>query len=146
MPRRLPPGFLRLHPVRLRRRHDVCARELLSECVPDEYLPFYERTYCPFAECMSKTTASYESCECDYYKDYCELYYQFEESIGKCEVSTCCEGEGSDTKWKCLEAFSPTYNPTDAPTDSTNPASHLIAVKSFGQIVMADLICKVLIF
>mmetsp|Transcript_12196 Transcript_12196/g.26558 ORF Transcript_12196/g.26558 Transcript_12196/m.26558 type:complete len:546 (+) Transcript_12196:81-1718(+) len=102
--------------------HSVCTDNLLSECVPDKYLQFYTDTYCPFAACLAVENKPYEECSCGYYKDYCKVYYAFEESIEKCATGTCCDAEAAGSKWTCLPGLQPTASPTEAPTVSSMPS------------------------
>jgi len=71
--------------------HGVCEANLLPACVPDKYLTFYIETYCPYASCLAVENKIAEECSCDYYKNYCETYYAYEESIEKCA-----------SKWYCF--------------------------------------------
>ena len=71
--------------------HGVCEANLLPACVPDKYLTFYIETYCPYASCLAVDNKIAEECSCDYYKNYCETYYAYEESIEKCA-----------SKWYCF--------------------------------------------
>mmetsp|Transcript_34171 Transcript_34171/g.73966 ORF Transcript_34171/g.73966 Transcript_34171/m.73966 type:complete len:590 (-) Transcript_34171:385-2154(-) len=106
--------------------HDVCTSDLIPECVPDKYLPFYTETYCPFAQCLTEPTSGkplYEECSCNYYLAYCNLYYSFEESLEKCAISTCCEERGAGEKFVCLPALEPTWSPTAYPTVSFEPSA-----------------------
>ena len=74
--------------------HGVCEANLLPACVPDKYLTFYIETYCPYASCLAVENKIVEECSCDYYKNYCETYYAYEESIEKCA-----------SKWYCYLIF-----------------------------------------
>mmetsp|Transcript_9834 Transcript_9834/g.21300 ORF Transcript_9834/g.21300 Transcript_9834/m.21300 type:complete len:566 (-) Transcript_9834:356-2053(-) len=102
--------------------YEVCKADLLAECVPDDYLPFYKDTYCPFAKCLTVENRPYELCSCDYYRDYCELYYGFEDSLEECAIATCCEAEATGEKYVCLPGMAPTYSPTLDPTNSFPPS------------------------
>ena len=102
---------------------DVCRRDLLSACVPDQWLAFYENTYCPFAACLAVERRGYAECACGYYRNYCDLYYDFETSLEKCAVAACCEREGGGRQAKCLPALQPTAPPTPQPTDSRPPSA-----------------------
>ena len=100
----------------------VCTQNKISACVPDKYLRFYTETYCPFAVCLAVSQKPYEECSCKYYGDYCRTYYAYEESIEKCAISTCCEGEPAGDKWMCLPGLEPTESPTMSPTLSVAPS------------------------
>ena len=101
---------------------DLCFEGLVSECVPEEYLPFYYQTYCPFSECIVAKNA-YHDCSCQYYRDYCTLYYAFNESTSKCNIAACCEAAGNvDEKIECLPGLQHTFLPTIEPTTSMEPS------------------------
>lgn len=100
---------------------NLCIDGIVSECVPGDYLPFYYQTYCPFAECIVANNA-YQDCSCQYYRDYCSLYYAFDESTSKCNIAGCCEAAGSvDEKIQCLPGLQPSFSPTMYPTTSSVP-------------------------
>eukprot|EP00804_Cyclotella_cryptica_P030678 CCRYP_009113-RA/>CCRYP_009113-RA protein AED:0.08 eAED:0.08 QI:160/1/1/1/0.71/0.62/8/1037/466 len=102
---------------------DLCLNGLVSECVPYDYLPFYYQTYCPFSECIVANNP-YQDCSCQYYRDYCTLYYAFNESTYKCNIAGCCEAAGSvEEKIACLPGLQPTNSPTISPTFSAAPST-----------------------
>jgi hypothetical protein len=103
--------------------HSVCINDLLDNCVPDSAMSFYTDTYCPFAECVAFEGKSYEECTCDYYANYCNVYYAYLESIEKCAVSNCCDGQPDGMKYTCIPELQPTGNPTMAPIFSPHPSS-----------------------
>lgn len=103
--------------------HSVCINDLLDKCVPDSSMSFYTDTYCPFAECIALEGKSYEECTCAYYANYCNVYYAYLESIEKCAVSNCCDGQPDGMKYTCIPALQPTGNPTMAPIFSPHPSS-----------------------
>jgi len=101
---------------------NLCVEGLVSECVPGDYLPFYYQTYCPFAECL-RTNNAYHDCSCQYYRDYCNLYYAFAESASECRIASCCEAANSvDEKIECLPGLQPTSSPTMYPTTTAIPS------------------------
>ncbi|KAL7515781.1 hypothetical protein ACHAWX_000858 [Stephanocyclus meneghinianus] len=102
---------------------DLCLNGSVSDCVPYEYLPFYYQTYCPFSECIVAKNP-YQDCSCQYYRDYCTLYYAFNESTDKCNIAGCCEAARSiDEKTACLPGLQPTISPTISPTLSAAPSA-----------------------
>lgn len=103
--------------------HSVCVEDLLEACVPNKWLTFYTQTYCPVARCVHVEKKSYEECECGYYKDYCQVYYAYENSIDKCEIGDCCDSQPLELKFTCLPALEPTESPTMSPTISLAPSS-----------------------
>lgn len=101
---------------------ELCLNGLVSECVPNDYLPFYYQTYCPFSECIVANNA-YHDCSCQYYRDYCTLYYAFNESTSKCNIAACCEAAvDQDSKIMCLPGLQPSISPTMNPTTSMEPS------------------------
>jgi hypothetical protein len=103
--------------------HSVCINDLLSSCVPDSFITFYTDTYCPFASCIALEGKSYEECSCAYYQNYCDVYYAYMESIEKCAVANCCDGQPDGMKYSCIPGMEPTSNPTLAPIFSPHPSS-----------------------
>lgn len=103
--------------------HDVCTANRVGACVPDEYLVFYQDTYCTFAECIIEDNRPYPECACEYYQSYCDIYYETLESLDECVVSTCCQGSDAENKFACLPALAPTYSPTLNPTLSFMPSA-----------------------
>ena len=100
----------------------LCLNGIVSECVPNDFLPFYYQTYCPFSECVVAKNA-YQDCSCQYYRDYCTLYYAFNESTEKCGIATCCEAADSvESKIECLPGMQPTIAPSFSPTISRAPS------------------------
>lgn len=103
--------------------HSVCINDLLSSCVPESFMAFYTDTYCPFASCIALEGKSYEECTCAYYQNYCDVYYAYMESIEKCAIANCCDGQPDGTKYMCIPGMEPTGNPTMAPVFSPHPSS-----------------------
>ncbi len=103
--------------------HSVCINDLLSSCVPDSFMSFYNDTYCPFASCIAFEGKSYEECTCAYYQNYCDVYYAYMESIEKCAIANCCDGKPDGTKYSCIPGMQPTGNPTMAPIFSPRPST-----------------------
>ncbi|ACI64918.1 predicted protein [Thalassiosira pseudonana CCMP1335] len=102
--------------------NDICVDKTVDSCVPDAYLPFYYDTYCPFSECIINNRG-YENCSCEYYRNYCTLYYSYEESTSKCEIASCCDLKNSpEDKRECLPAMQPTGSPTMFPTVTSMPS------------------------
>ena len=103
--------------------HSVCINDLLSSCVPESFMSFYTDTYCPFASCIAFEGKSYEECTCAYYQNYCDVYYVYMESIEKCAIANCCDGQPDGTKYSCIPGMQPTGNPTMAPIFSPHPST-----------------------
>ena len=118
----------------------VCTAGLIAECVPDKYLDFYTQTYCPYAKCVAVYNKPLEECSCDYYRDYCQVYYEFVESMDKCEVGECCAVQPAGSKWTCIPEMQPTLNPTGSPTSSAKPsASPTVSLNAGGICVIGIL-------
>ena len=98
----------------------VCERGIVSRCVRDDYLAFYEETYCPFSECV-ENNEPYENCSCEYYADYCTLYYHLDDAFDKCVTAECCDKTPQEEKATCIPELQPTVNPTGTPTQSAPP-------------------------
>jgi len=104
--------------------NDVCVAGLLPECVPTDYVYYYEETYCKFASCII-SERNYWDCECEAYRNYCNLYYMYAESQAACEVADCCDNtQEGDDRASCIPiTFAPTATPdsdssmTSMPTD-----------------------------
>ena len=122
--------------------HSVCEQNLLPACVPDKYLTFYIETYCPFSKCLAVENQPYEVCSCGYYKNYCQVYYAYEQSIEKCAIGDCCDGKAVGEKFQCIPALEPTISPTGSPTETDRPsASPTVSVYSFFVYSFVYLIC-----
>lgn len=98
----------------------VCDRGIVSRCVKEEDIEFYEKTYCAFSECV-ESGQPYENCACGYYEAYCQLFYDYEESFESCVTAECCENTPADDRATCIPAMQPTTNPTAAPTATVPP-------------------------
>lgn len=98
----------------------VCERGLVSRCVRTEDIEFYEETYCPYAACVENNEPD-EVCHCDYYSNYCRLFYEYDEAFDSCVTAECCEKTAPGEKATCVPDLQPTFNPTEAPTVSAAP-------------------------
>mmetsp|Transcript_22198 Transcript_22198/g.48191 ORF Transcript_22198/g.48191 Transcript_22198/m.48191 type:complete len:325 (+) Transcript_22198:61-1035(+) len=102
--------------------NDICVDGAVGSCLSDSYLPFYQDTYCPFSECIVNKR-DYEECSCEYYRDYCTLYYAYEESRSMCAIAACCDFKNSsEAKRECLPGMQPTGSPTMYPTVTNIPS------------------------
>eukprot|EP00984_Skeletonema_dohrnii_P016886 scaffold7567_cov131-Skeletonema_dohrnii-CCMP3373.AAC.1 len=100
----------------------VCERGLVPRCVRTEDIEFYEETYCPFSECIENNEPE-EICNCDYYSNYCTLFYEFEDSFESCVTAECCDKSPAGEKATCIPGLQPTFNPTSTPTVSVPPTA-----------------------
>jgi len=98
----------------------VCERGLVSRCVRTEDIEFYEETYCPYAACV-ENNESEEVCHCDYYSNYCRLFYEYDDAFDSCITAECCEKTPAGEKATCVPALQPTFTPTATPTASMAP-------------------------
>lgn len=98
----------------------VCERGLVSRCVRTEDIEFYEETYCPYAECVENNEPE-EKCSCDYYSNYCRLFYEYDDAFESCVTAECCEKTPAGEKATCVPGMQPTSNPTGTPTASAPP-------------------------
>ncbi|EJK57943.1 hypothetical protein THAOC_21967 [Thalassiosira oceanica] len=100
----------------------ICRNDQLRFCTPEKYKDFYTATYCPFAECLSVDKDPYADCACQYYRNYCTLYYDFEEVFDACEAADCCQELPTEEKHICLKELAPTTSPTGSPTMTQAPS------------------------
>ncbi len=102
--------------------NDVCVAGLLPECVPKDYVYYYEETYCKFASCIT-SERNYWDCECEAYRNYCNLYYMYEASQAACEVADCCDNtQEGDDRASCIPiTFAPTATPDSDPSMTSIP-------------------------
>mmetsp|Transcript_30985 Transcript_30985/g.69551 ORF Transcript_30985/g.69551 Transcript_30985/m.69551 type:complete len:510 (-) Transcript_30985:196-1725(-) len=100
----------------------ICRNDQLRFCTPEKYKDFYTATYCPFAECLSVDKDPYADCACQYYRNYCTLYYDFEEVFDACEAADCCQELPTEEKHICLKELAPTTSPTGTPTMTQAPS------------------------
>ena len=100
----------------------ICRNDQLRFCTPEKYKPFYDAAYCPFAECLSVNKNPFEDCSCQYYRNYCTLYYDFQESFDACEAADCCQELPTEEKHVCLAELAPTTSPTGSPTMTQAPS------------------------
>lgn len=98
----------------------VCERGLVSRCVRTEDIEFYEETYCPYAACVENNEPE-EVCHCDYYSNYCRLFYEYDDAFDSCVTAECCEKTPPGEKATCVPDLQPTFNPTETPTASMAP-------------------------
>ena len=102
---------------------DVCDRGLLSMCVPEKEIDFYETTYCVFSECIESGEKLYEECSCEYYGNYCTQFYDYQESFDKCVTADCCETTPIAEMATCIPAMQPTIAPTGSPSVNPPPSA-----------------------
>mmetsp|Transcript_11359 Transcript_11359/g.23944 ORF Transcript_11359/g.23944 Transcript_11359/m.23944 type:complete len:548 (-) Transcript_11359:450-2093(-) len=102
--------------------NDICVDGMLFECVPYEFITYYEETYCPFAACM-RNGGKYWECECEFQRDYCNMYYEYVESEQSCEIAACCDLQEGKQKASCIPALAPTATPSSAPTVTSLPTA-----------------------
>ncbi|KAL7468606.1 hypothetical protein ACHAXS_008836 [Conticribra weissflogii] len=102
--------------------NEICVDGTLFECVPYEFLTYYEETYCPFAACI-RNGGKYWECECEFQRDYCNLYYEYVESDASCEIAACCDLQEGKQKASCIPALAPTAAPSSAPTVTFSPSA-----------------------
>ncbi|KAL3816398.1 hypothetical protein ACHAXA_008368 [Cyclostephanos tholiformis] len=100
--------------------HSSCINGLIPECTPANLFSYYTETACPFAACVV-SGGTRENCECEFYKDYCVLYYSFQESIESCAIGSCCDTQPEGEKYVCIPELQPTGAPTLEPTDTRVP-------------------------
>ena len=98
----------------------VCERGLVSRCVRPEDIEFYEETYCPYSECVENNEPD-EKCHCEYYSNYCRLFYEDPDAFDSCVTAECCEKTPVGEKAACVPGLQPTSNPTGTPTASIPP-------------------------
>ena len=103
--------------------YSLCVDSIVAECVPGRFLPFYEETYCPLAGCLL-SERTYQECSCDYYRDYCKLYYQYENSADACAIAACCEAKSVEDKLECIPERMPSAMPSGSPTMSLMPTGY----------------------
>ncbi len=115
----------------------VCERGLVSRCVRTEDIEFYEETYCPYAACV-ENNESEEVCHCDYYSNYCKLFYEYDDAFDSCVTAECCEKTPAGEKATCVPALQPTFTPTATPTASMAPtvAPSVRFCVCFGSIIL----------
>ena len=81
--------------------HSVCTEQTLSNCVSEDYVFYYQNVYCPFAACRVGGE-SYETCACDSYVDFCNIYQNKEgyerdtKTLKYCSIAVCCLGKTDD--------------------------------------------------
>ena len=100
----------------------ICRNDQLRFCTPEKYKDFYDAAYCPFAECLTVDKDPFEDCACHYYRNYCTLYYEFEQSFDACETADCCQELPTEEKHTCLPELAPTTSPTGNPTLTQAPS------------------------
>ena len=82
---------------------------------------------------------TYAECECEFRANYCNLYYEFEESTESCAIAACCEETEDKKKHTCIPELMPTTTPSAAPSQSDPPTT---VSKSFASLQYFRTQCK----
>ncbi|KAL7543272.1 hypothetical protein ACHAWF_007350 [Thalassiosira exigua] len=89
----------------------------IDGCVP--WPDYYKATFFPFTACVV-AGGSYQSCDCEFYRTYCDIYQDQPEYVNKTKtilkrgVADCCETKADDAgKRLCMKNA-----PSDAPSGS----------------------------
>lgn len=120
--------------------NNVCTNpDLITGCgiATNVYAAFITDGVCPYAACLLEVqagTKAMEECQCDYYRNYCNLYQYY------CEVAECCDEQEVGSKGTCLpESVTTTSTPSPPEEPSSGQQMAINISGEFPQIqITAD--------